>query len=144
MKKVEKDMKKVEKRETNRECKIRLQAVQDVVDMFGGKWKIRILHALKTGPKHFMDLQRSVGGIGSKMLSSELKILEINELVTRTQYNTKPITVEYAFTEYGKTLGQLMEEVEKWGLRHRQRMFRSTDPDTAPAETAQPPHCALR
>ena len=128
-------MKKIEKREISSECKVRLQAVQDVADMFGGKWKIRILNALKTGPKHFMDLQRSVDGIGSKMLSSELKILEVNELVKRTEYNTKPITVEYEFTEYGKTLEHLIEEVEKWGVLHRQRMFKSTNPDVATAQT---------
>lgn len=128
-------MKKIEKRETNSECKVRLQAVQDVVDMFAGKWKIHILNALKTGPKHFMELQRSVGGIGAKMLSSELKNLEINELVKRTEYNTKPITVEYEFTEYGKTLEHLIEEVEKWGTQHRQRMFRSINQDISAAQT---------
>ena len=116
-------MKKKEKRETSDECKVRLQTVQNVVDLFGGKWKIRILNALKTGPKHFMDMQRDIDGIGAKMLSRELKILEVNELVKRTEYNTRPITVAYEFTEYGKTLEHLIEEVEKWGIQHRQRML---------------------
>ena len=84
-------MKKKEKREMNSECKLRLQAVQDVVDLFAGKWKIYILNELKSGPKHFMELQRNVDGIGAKMLSSE----------------------------------HLIEEVETWGARHRQRMFKS-------------------
>jgi len=128
-------MKKIEKREMNRECKLRLQAVQDVLEIFGGKWKIHIFNALKAGPKHFMDLQRYVNGIGSKMLSSELKILEVNELVKRTEHNTKPITVEYEITEYGKTLKHLIEEVEKWGTQHRQRMFKSTNPDVSITQT---------
>jgi len=109
----------------NSECKLRLQAVQDVVDLFAGKWKIYILNELKSGPKHFMELQRNVDGIGAKMLSSELKSLETNELVKRTEFSTKPVTVEYAITDYGKTLEHLIEEVETWGARHRQRMFKS-------------------
>jgi DNA-binding HxlR family transcriptional regulator len=118
-------MKKKEKRpEMDLNCKLRLLAVQDTVDILGGKWKIRILNTLRLGSRHFMDLQRQVDGIGSKMLSSELKGLEINGLVKRTVYDTRPVTVEYELTPYGTTLKNLIEEMEKWGTQHRQRMFK--------------------
>ena len=44
------------------------------------------------------------------MLSKELRDLEINELVTRTVYNTKPVTVEYELTDYGRTLQHIIAD----------------------------------
>lgn len=73
-----------------------------------------------------MELQREVEGIGAKMLSKELRDLEINELVTRTVYNTKPVTVEYELTDYGKTLQDIIAAMMKWGENHRRRIIRKT------------------
>jgi ribose 5-phosphate isomerase B len=78
-----------------------LQAIQDTLDIVNGKWKIAIIGALSVGNRRLMVLQREVAGIGAKMLSKELQELELNELVTRTVYNTKPVTVMYELTDYG-------------------------------------------
>ena len=59
----------------------------------------------------FMDLMREVDGIGAKMLSKELQDMEMNRLVSRTVLDTKPITVEYKLTKYGKTLGPLLMQL---------------------------------
>lgn len=75
----------------------------------------------------FMDLIRAVEGIGAKMLSKELQALEMNQLVKRTVCNTKPITVEYEITEYGKTLQPIIAEIGNWGKEHRKKLFQTAE-----------------
>jgi DNA-binding HxlR family transcriptional regulator len=110
-------------REFTDHCRAQMQAVQDTLDVMGGKWKIKILTILYFGETHFMELQRRVTGIGSKMLSQELRDLEANGLVKRTVLETRPITVEYQLTAYGATLKDIIEDMEKWGRSHRQKII---------------------
>jgi DNA-binding HxlR family transcriptional regulator len=99
-------------------------AVHDTLDLLGGKWKIAIIGALSfNGKQRFGELQREVTGIGAKMLSKELRELEVNELVTRTVHDTKPVTVEYELTPYGKTLEEVIVALSSWGHKHRQRII---------------------
>ncbi len=98
-----------------------MQAISDAMSILSGKWKFHILGTLIEGNKlGFMDLLREIDGIGSKMLSKELQDLEMNRLVNRTVKNTKPITVEYTITEYGKTLAPLIDNLANWGINYRQ------------------------
>ena len=60
-----------------------------------------------------------VQGISNKMLSKELKELEINKLVKRTVLGTQPISVQYQLTEYGKTLQTIISNLADWGIEHR-------------------------
>lgn len=108
------------------DCKSMLRAVHDTLDILSGKWKITIIGSLHFGKKRFMEMQRDVEGIGAKMLSKELRDLEMNELVKRTVFDTKPVTVEYELTEYGKTLEAIIQEMTKWGVEHRKRMITNT------------------
>ena len=95
-------------------------AVRDAMELLNGKWKIIILGTLSFGgKKRFMELLREVEGIAAKMLSKELQELEMHKLITRTVCNTKPVTVEYEITPYGKTLDKVIEEIMNWGLVHR-------------------------
>lgn len=107
---------------TSEGCKVKLRAVHDTLDMVNGKWKISIISSLSFGKRRFMELQREVEGVGAKMLSKELRELEINGLLTRKVCDTKPITVEYELSEYGKTLQNIINEMIKWGLNHRERI----------------------
>ncbi|MDY0200395.1 MAG: helix-turn-helix domain-containing protein [Tenuifilaceae bacterium] len=107
-------------------CQVRMQAISDTMSILSGKWKFHILGTLIEGNKlGFMDLLREVEGIGTKMLSKELQDLEMNHLVSRTVMDTKPITVEYALTEYGATLAPLIDELAKWGIEYRQSIYGS-------------------
>ncbi|WP_313386562.1 helix-turn-helix domain-containing protein [Chishuiella sp.] len=109
-------------------CTEELFAMRDSLDVLGGKWKLMILRYLtnRVGQEiHFKKLQRGIEGISAKMLSKELKDLEINLLITRTIQDTKPITVTYAVTEYGKTVLPVTETLVKWGLSHRQEIKKS-------------------
>ena len=105
-------------------CKVRISAIKDTMEILSGKWKFHILGTLILGDKlRFMDLLREVDGIGAKMLSKELQDMEINHLISRTVLNTKPITVEYEITEYGKTLSPIIDEITKWGIGYRKSIY---------------------
>lgn len=98
--------------------------IRDALEIFSGKWKIPIITALSFYETcGFKELERIVEGITPKMLSKELKILEENLLITRTVNNTRPITVEYSITEYGRTSKSVMSELHRWGLEHRKKFF---------------------
>ncbi|HLV53206.1 MAG TPA: helix-turn-helix domain-containing protein [Cryomorphaceae bacterium] len=106
-------------------CQIRMQAIRDAMSLLSGKWKFHILGTLIEGDTlGFMDLYREINGIGTKMLSKELQDLEMNKLVNRKVLDTKPITVEYSITEYGRTLAPLIDELAKWGTEYRNRLYR--------------------
>jgi DNA-binding HxlR family transcriptional regulator len=100
------------------------RAVRDAMDVLSGKWKIPLIGVLRfRGKMRFMDLLREVDGIAAKMLSKELQDLEANKLITRTVCNTKPITVEYEITEYGKSLDKIILEIVHWGIEHRKTIM---------------------
>lgn len=113
-------MKKQSQLNSSQICQTRLNAIRDAMDILSGKWKFHILGTIIVGGKmRFMDLQRELHGIGAKMLAKELQDMEINRLVTRTVLDTKPVTVEYEITEYGKSLAPLIDEIVKWGIDYR-------------------------
>src|SRR3954471_6278943 len=105
------------------QCTQRLLPVKDALDILSGKWKLQIIVSLTFGKKRFKQIQREIPGLTPKMLSKELKDLEMNGLVDRTVYDTVPVTVEYEITNYGKTLKPLIGELHKWGAKHRTRII---------------------
>lgn len=110
-----------------RGCEQTLMAIKDTMELLSGKWKIQIVGSLMMNRSmRFMDLIRDVNGIAAKMLSKELQELEVNELISRTVKNTKPVTVEYELTEHGRSLGPLINEVAKWGSLHRNKLFNTS------------------
>jgi len=104
-------------------CEQSLKAVKDALYALNGKWKLQIIVALTTGPLRFKELQRALDGITPKILSKELKELELNEFVERSVYATVPVTVEYKLTAYSDTLEKVIIALRDWGLQHRQRIF---------------------
>lgn len=108
-------------------CKGHLRAIHDTLDLLSGKWKISIIGALSFNEKlRFGELQREINGIGAKMLSKELRDLEMNDLIIRTVKDTKPVTVEYSLTEYGNTLQEVILALSKWGMEHRRHIIGNT------------------
>jgi DNA-binding HxlR family transcriptional regulator len=106
-------------------CEQELIAIRDSLEILGGKWKLRIMRHLNnhiTETNTFKKIQREVEGISAKMLSKELQDLETNLLLTRTVMDTRPITVSYAITEYGKSVFPVTETLVQWGLNHRQKI----------------------
>src|SRR5687768_15363601 len=104
-------------------CTRHMTAVKDALYAVNGKWKLPIILALSGGPLRFKELQRAVEGITSKILSKELKELELNEFVSRKVYPTSPVTVEYKLTRYSDTLENVLLALGEWGMKHRERIF---------------------
>ncbi|MNE50545.1 putative HTH-type transcriptional regulator YtcD [compost metagenome] len=116
-------MKKQQTLNNNDYCKTRIIAIRDTMEILSGKWKFHIIGTLMEGGRmRFMDLIREVEGIAPKMLSKELQDMEMNRLISRTVMDTKPITVEYEITEYGKTLAPIIDEIANWGIAYRKAM----------------------
>ncbi|TCD28768.1 transcriptional regulator [Pedobacter psychrodurus] len=106
-------------------CEEELAAIRDSLQILGGKWKLRIMRYLNNHVNEtntFKKIQRGVECISAKMLSKELQELEINLLVTRTVMNTRPVTVNYAMTEYGLSVFPVADSLVNWGLNHRQKI----------------------
>lgn len=102
------------------EHKKKMMAVQDSMDVLSGKWKITIISSIcYYNKRRFSDILNDVVGISNKMLSKELKELEINKIVKRTVLDTQPITVQYELTEHGLTLRTIINNLTDWGLEHR-------------------------
>jgi DNA-binding HxlR family transcriptional regulator len=108
---------------TKESCKKARLAIQDTLDVVGGKWKLVLLSILMNGKRRFRELSREAG-ITPRILSKELQEMEMNGLVSRTVCNTRPITVEYALTPYSETLSEVLEALNKWGEQHRQKIMK--------------------
>lgn len=104
-------------------CSESLRGVQDALYVLSGKWKLPIIIALSGSPKRFRELQRLVTGITAKVLSKELKELEMNEFVVRTVYATMPVAIEYELPEYSQSLNSVIEALRNWGIQHRERII---------------------
>ena len=95
--------------------------VQTTVDVIGGKWKPGIVFRLQNGTYRFGALKREMPWISERVLIRQLKELEADGVVTRTDYREVPPRVEYALSAYGETLRPLLREVAKWGAAHIER-----------------------
>ena len=104
------------------QCTGSLGAVADALYAIGGKWKLRILIAISEGNKRFNELRRRVTNISAKVLSNELKELELNGFITRTVYTGTPVVVEYELTAYSETLHKVIFSLSEWGAMHRERI----------------------
>jgi DNA-binding HxlR family transcriptional regulator len=107
------------------QCKATLNSVADALYVIGGKWKLRIIVALREGNRRFNEMQRLIDGISAKVLSTELKDLELNGFVRRNVFTGTPVVVEYELTEYAETLNGVLKELSEWGARHKEIVRRS-------------------
>ena len=86
------------------------------MDLIGGKWKAVVLYHLQDGAKRFGELHAHLVFATEAVLSRQLKELERDGLVSRTQYGTKPpLNTEYALTELGRTAIPVLQAVTAWG-----------------------------
>lgn len=107
--------------------------VEVTLDLIGGRWKPLILWHLKEGRvlRHG-ELRRLIPTITQKMLTQQLRQLENDGLVQRTQYAEVPPRVEYALTGYGRELQAMLDHFSAWGAAHaRKAGITITKPSTA-------------
>lgn len=110
-----------------RNQKEEVQALQDTLYVLGGKWKLPIINSICNGNKRFRDIERSIPGITTRMLSKELKEMTANQLIKRTVRDDTPVSIEYTTTEYCLSFGSIILEMIRWGKSHRQRLRGTAD-----------------
>ena len=105
------------------QCTASLVAIEDTLYVIGGKWKLKIIIALRDeGSMRFNELQRTITGISARVLSNELKDLEMNGFIKRKVYTTTPVVVQYELTGYSDTLQDLLHALVDWGTKHRNKI----------------------
>ncbi len=97
------------------------EAMAVTLRLLGGKWKLLILWHLWRRTCRFNELKRAIPGITQHMLTTQLRELEADGIVSRTVYAEVPPRVEYALTEYAATLEQVLRPLAAWGSAHMQR-----------------------
>lgn len=108
--------------------------VEATADVLGGKWKAVILYYLFRGPKRFNELRRLLPNVTQRMLTLQLRELELDGIVNREIFKQIPPRVEYSLTEFGVSLGPIIIQMREWGevymeqiqTRKRQQMSEVT------------------
>jgi len=108
------------------ECKGILRPIRDALDVLNGKWKLPIIVALTFGEKRFGEIAKEVQGVTDRMLSKELRDLELNGLVKRTVENSYPVKVTYSLTPHSESLGTVIEALRDWGALHREEILKES------------------
>ena len=103
-----------------------LLAIQDSMEIIQGRWKISIIALLCNGEFRYSELERGLPKITPRVLSKELRELEISGLILRNVYDSRPIKVTYKLADYGYTLIPLIIELTNWGKQHREKIKTAT------------------
>lgn len=93
--------------------------VETTLALVGSKWKVLIIRDLLMGTLRFGELQRSIGRVSQKVLTSQLRQMEAAGLVHREVYAEVPPRVEYSLTELGRSLQPVIQSMRSWGESYR-------------------------
>lgn len=102
-------------------CKVAFViAIKDAINVVSGKWKLAIVCTLLRGPRRFNEIERLLQGLTPRMLSRELRELEINGVIARTSVAISgSATRSYELTASGKQLEGVIISMAEWGVQHR-------------------------
>ena len=102
------------------DCRLENTGFNYTMSLIQGKYKVVILYTLmEFGVVRFNEMQKYIGSITYKTLSSTLKQLEADGLIHREEYPQIPPKVEYSLTERGKSLIPILDQMCEWGDKHR-------------------------
>ena len=97
-------------------------AVSDMLQRIGDKWTVLVVSYLGNGPMRFNEMRRTIGNISQKMLTTTLRNLERDGMISRTVTPTRPPSVEYALTELGRCLLVPVSGLATWTLENRHKI----------------------
>lgn len=92
--------------------------VEKTLALIAGKWKVMIIYYLLQDTKRFNQLQRDLGGITHRSLSKQLKEMEDDGLVIRTDYGEIPPRVEYSLSPLGESFRDVLQSMHIWAENH--------------------------
>lgn len=91
--------------------------ISDLLARLGDKWSVLVIVTLARSPEHcarFSDLMRNVSGISQRMLTTTLRHLERDGILTRRLFPEVPPRVEYTLTELGLGLLGPVSALVEW------------------------------
>ncbi|MFY1682866.1 winged helix-turn-helix transcriptional regulator [Micromonospora sp.] len=91
---------------------------RQVIDRIGDRWSVLVVLTLADGERRYGELAEHIDGISQKMLTQTLRGLERDGLVTRTVHASVPPRVDYALTDLGRSLLDLVSGLEAWATTH--------------------------
>ena len=94
--------------------------VETTLMLIGDKWKVLILRDLLPGTKRFGELKKSIGNVSQKVLTSQLRAMEENGLISRKVYAEVPPRVEYSLTHLGWKLRPLIDALADFGKIYKE------------------------
>lgn len=107
-------------RECIADCRLEDTGFNYTMSLIQGKYKMFILYTLmEFGVVRFNEMQKYIGTITCKTLSTTLKQLEADGLIHRKEYPQIPPKVEYSLTGDGKSLIPILDRMCDWGDAHR-------------------------
>ncbi|MBQ7543904.1 MAG: helix-turn-helix transcriptional regulator [Synergistaceae bacterium] len=98
------------------------------IQLIGSKWKLLVIRELLIKPCRFNELKRSLSGISHKVLTESLRSMELDGLISRKVYNSRPPCVEYQLSELGMTLKPVLHVMEDWGKSYKEAISLRTLP----------------
>lgn len=98
---------------------IEICPVRNVIARFGNKWALLVILILSENKVlRFSELKKMIPDVSSRMLSSTLRTLEADGLVSRKVYPEVPPKVEYSLTETGLSLVPFIVQLTEWAQKH--------------------------
>ena len=97
------------------------------LDVFGGKWKTRIICVLNAKkPLRYTELRREMTDITDAVMAAALKELIQDGIVLREQFNEIPPRVEYSLSERGKSVVPILRSICRWaGMFQKENIEKS-------------------
>jgi DNA-binding HxlR family transcriptional regulator len=114
--------------------------VRATIDVIEGKWKPIIVDVLKDRSLRFGDLRRHVPEASKKVLTEQLRELEVDRILSRNASAQAWQSVEYSLTAYGRTLVPVLTLMAKWGKAHKRLQTRTTRMESAASSRKPHPH----
>lgn len=97
--------------------------VETTLTLIGNKWQVLILRDLNlNGTMRFKELQRSIGKISQKVLTTNLRSMEESGIVHREVFAEVPPRVEYSLTELGQSLKPVLDAMWTWGESYKEHL----------------------
>jgi DNA-binding HxlR family transcriptional regulator len=97
--------------------------VGDILGHVGDKWSVLIIVLLRERSWRYSELEREIGTVSKKMLTTTLRNLERDGFVDRTVTPSIPPRVDYALTDLGREVMEPLDVLARWALDNNQRVI---------------------
>lgn len=105
--------------------------VEVTLSLISDKWKVLIIYELISGTKRHGEIKRALNKVSQKVLTENLKSMEVCGLLSRVSYMEMPLRVEYSLTSLGDSLLPILNSMFEWGTTYLQNV-RTSDYNKLP------------